>query len=405
MMHTRMRILLAVLVSLVLLTVGFGAGVMLAPTNRSSNINLGQLLNTVRSLKPAPTATDTAVLQELWERLHDDYVKPDINSQELVRGMMAGLVQALGDPYSTYFDPAAATKFQQEEIDGSFEGVGMEVGFKNNSLTVIAPLPDTPADEAGVMAGDELVSIDQQDTATLNIDQAVQALRGPQGTTVEIRVHRGSESDLRTFKIVRATIRLQSVTSRVIESGGKKIGYVRITSFMSDTASTFQRQTKNLLSQGSQGLIIDLRNNPGGLLDQAVKVASTIIPNGVIVSEVGRSNNRRDIQAEGNAYLVDERVVVLVNQGSASAAEIVAGALQDTKTAMVIGTKTFGKGTVQDFSELPDGSALKLTVAKWLTPSGRSIADDGIVPDVLIEPADSTDDPQLQRAIEQILQP
>lgn len=386
----------------VIITLGLGYSIGAWTHTKAGTRSTLSVPELIRRLVPQDT-TDTTTLQAVWDSIHQKYVNQNIDDVQLTRGAISGVVLALGDPYSAYFAPDETEQFKQE-IEGIFNGVGMEIGYKNNLLTIIAPLPNSPAAKAGLQPGDTIAAINGQSASALKLDEAISMIRGPKGTTVELKIQRGKEPEVRTFTIARDTITVDSVTSKEITDGQKKYGYIRISSFNQDTSRLFQSQARSLLQQGVKGFIIDLRNNPGGYLDQAVKISSAFIESGPIVSEVGRDGTKRDVNAEGAPLLSDQPVIVLVNEGSASASEIVAGALQDTKKATIIGKKTFGKGSVQEIVPLNDGSSLKLTVAKWLTPKGTSISEHGVTPDVDID-LSSDDfnhdrDPQLDKAKE-----
>lgn len=396
-MASRPRFLLVTL-GLFILTIGFGLGVLV--TASSGNNPPAEFSTILSELRGSSTQADWVTFQRVWEDIHQNYYKNTIDDQALLRGATKGLVNALGDPYSVYLTPEESDDFQSE-IEGTFEGTGMEIGMKNDVLTVIAPLADSPAEKAGVKAGDQIVSIDGQDAAGLSLTDAVYKIRGPKGSQVKIELRQNDET--RNVTITRETIKIESVTSRTETVNGKTVGYIQISSFGSDTGRAFQRTARKLLEDGVSGFVIDLRNNPGGLLDQAVTIASAFIPEGVIVKEVERDGQSTNLDAQGGAFLADQKVVVLVNGGSASASEIVAGALQDTKHATIVGEQTFGKGTVQDFQLLSDGSSLKLTIAEWHTPNDRSINAEGITPDVEVKSDDQdTDDVQLQEALKQL---
>lgn len=385
-----------------LLIVGFGLGVVVTvgSIRTSQPTSFDQAL---QRLMPAPKGADYAQLLDVWARLHTSYVNANVNDQALLQGALSGLVSGLGDPYSTYMTAETAKKFE-DEISGSFDGVGMQVGYKDNNITVIAPLPDSPAEKAGLLAGDTILAVDGVNVSTLNLDQVIDKIRGKQGTTVQISIQRGKDEP-KTYSIVRQTISVDSVTAKVVEHNGKHLAEITISSFNRDTGRELRAKAKAINAQSLDGILLDLRNNPGGYLDQAVDVASVFMPDGYVVAEVDRDGEKKTFPVNGNAFLANKPTVILVNGGSASASEIVAGALQDTKRATLYGTQTFGKGTVQDYQTLSDGSSLKLTIAKWLTPNGRSISEHGITPDTVIEmPKDSTstDDPQRSQALDHL---
>ncbi len=386
-----------------LLLLGFAVGVSVTVSSQRSN-SPTTLQTAIAKLSPTPTGADYGQLLDVWNRLHRDYVNANINDRNLLQGALSGLVSGLGDPYSTYMTADSAKKFE-DEISGTFEGVGMQVGYKDKKITIIAPLPGSPAEKAGLKAGDEIVTVDKVDVSTLNLDQVIDKIRGRQGTTVTIIIRRGTDPQTKTFAVTRQTISVDSVTAKVIEHNGKRIAEVAISSFNRDTGRELRAKIKAINAQSLDGILLDLRNNPGGYLDQAVDVASIFMSNGQVVAEVDRDGQKKYFNVNGNAFLADKKVVVLVDGGSASASEIVAGALQDSGRGTIIGTQTFGKGTVQDYQTLTDGSSLKLTVAKWLTPKGRSISEHGITPDVVVEMpknAKDTSDPQRDTALDRL---
>jgi len=366
-----------------------------------SNSPLSQVVDSV-----ATDATKSVQFKEVYDLLQQKYVGGDLDQSALIQGAIRGMVAAVDDPYTVYFSASEAKEFQ-EQIDGSFEGVGMEIGLKDNRLVVISPLDDSPAMKAGVRAGDIILGIDQQSTDGLTIEDGVSRIRGASGTSVTLTMQRGTETLNVTVK--RAKIVLEIVKGRVVEKDGKKLAVIQLTSFNQTAGSIFRTMAQKYLAERVDGFILDLRGNPGGFLDQAINVASAFIGNGTIVSEVGRDGKKHNLTATGSPILSGQRVVVLVNQGSASASEIVAGALQDTDTATVIGTKTFGKGSVQEVETVSGGATVKITVAKWFTPAGRSIQDQGITPDQVVErtAADETAnrDPQLDAAVAHLLKP
>lgn len=384
-----------------LILIGFVVGVAVTVSSERS-ISPTTLQAAIARLTPTPKNADYGQLLDVWDRLHRDYVNANIDDRQLLQGALAGLVSGLGDPYSTYMTADTAKQFE-DEISGSFEGVGMQVGYKEDKVTIIAPLPDSPAEKAGLKAGDVIITVDTVDVSKLNLDQVIEKIRGKQGTTVIISIQRGTDLQPKTFTVVRQTISVDSVTAKTVDHNGKKIVEVGVSNFNQDTDRELRAKLKTLNAQSLNGVLLDLRNNPGGYLDQAVDVTSIFQDHGEVVSEVDRESQKKTLSVSGNAFLADIKIVVLVNGGSASAAEIVAGALQDSGRATIIGTQTFGKGTVQDYQTLSDGSSLKLTIAKWLTPKGRSISELGITPDIVIEmPADSKDtsDPQRLKGLD-----
>jgi carboxyl-terminal processing protease len=304
--------------------------------------------------------------------------EPD--SSEMVHGAVRGMLNTL-DPHSSYMTPEEMTEFQQE-ASGSFSGVGMELSTRDSVLTVVAPIDDTPASKAGVMSGDQILSIDDKATKDMTISEAVKLIRGVKGTKVTIVVSRPSTKKTLTFNLVRDFIPLRSVRSEELTPG---VGYIHISNFQGDTALEVEKAIINLAKpRPLTALVLDLRNDPGGLLDQSVKVSGLFVGPVLVVETRGRLDDQNmGYNADSEAILpFNLPIVVLVNEGSASASEIVAGALQDYGRATILGARTFGKGSVQSVVRLPDGSGLRLTTARFFTPSGRSIQSDGIEPDV-----------------------
>ncbi len=342
---------------------------------------------------------DFDLFWKVWNLVKKNYVHQPVADTKLFYGALAGIVSALDDPYSVFFDPDTAKKFQ-EELEGAFDGIGAELGIKNKQLTVIAPLSGTPAESAGLKAGDKIFTIDGKDTADMALDYAVSLIRGQKGTEVVLGVWREGWEKPKDLKIKRDRIEIASVKWEM----KKDIAYIEINHFNEDTARKFNQAVTELLPNSPKGLILDLRNNPGGFLDTAVDVAGEWIEKDVVVIEKIDDGQKNEERSEGLARLQNIKTVVLVNQGSASASEIVAGALQDYGKAKLIGKKTFGKGSVQNLEALPDGSAVKITIAEWLTPKGRLIDKEGIMPDIDIdlteEDYNANRDPQLEKAVE-----
>jgi carboxyl-terminal processing protease len=311
-----------------------------------------------------------------------NYVE-DVNTKSLVNGAINGMLSSL-DPHSAYLTPDLYKELQMD-TQGRFGGLGIEITIKGGILTVVSPIEDTPAAKAGVKPGDQIFKIEDEFTKDMTLVDAVKKMRGPKGTKITISVRREGAAELINFTLVRDTIRVQSVRSRNLEEG---YGYVRLAQFQERSDRDLQRSLEKLAAEkgGLKGLVLDLRNNPGGLLTQAVRVADLFLDSGMIVYTEGRiESQRQKYFAQKDGSWLDFPIVVLVNGGSASASEIVAGALQDHKRAIVLGTKSFGKGSVQTILPLDDSSALRLTTARYFTPKGRSIQAMGIVPDIVME--------------------
>lgn len=317
-----------------------------------------------------------------------DYVEP-VTFKKLIYGAIKGMMNTLDD-YSQFLDPEAFRDIT-EETRGEFGGIGIEIGVRDGVLTVIAPMEDTPAAAAGIEAGDKIVKIDGAVTRDLSLDDAVKKLRGDVGTKITLTCLRDGVDKLLDFTITRAIIKLKSI--KKIEMIEGDIGYVKISEFQERTGQDLKESVKQLKAQGAKNLVIDLRNNPGGLLDSAVEAADLFLPQGsMIVYTEGRDPKKRmEFKDRKKTEFDDMALVVLVNKGSASAAEIFAGAIKDNKRGLVIGEQTFGKGSVQTVIPLKDGSALRLTTASYYTPSGKNLRNKGIEPDIMVERKDLVD--------------
>jgi len=363
----------------------------------------GKVINTEK--RPDYLSKDVNFDQfwQVWNIVKTKYVRQPISDVNMFYGSVAGMVASLGDPYSVFFEPQTAKEFSND-LAGTLEGIGAEIGIKNNTITIITPLADSPAESAGLKPGDQIWAIDKTDTAGMAVDFAVKLIRGKAGTKVTLTISRDGFDKPKDFIITRAQIIIKSVEWRMVE--GKNIAYLRISQFSDKTVAEFDKAVKSIIAGQPKGLILDLRGNPGGYLDAAVEVAGDWIKDGVVVYEQFTDEIRDEYRANGKARLLNIPTVVLVNGGSASAAEILAGALQDDGLAKLVGEKTFGKGSVQDYETFKDGSALKITIAEWLTPKERNINKEGIAPDIEVKLSEDDytkgTDPQLQRAIDML---
>jgi carboxyl-terminal processing protease len=355
----------------------------------------------------AQSTVDLDEFWRVWSLLEDRYVSgtttQPLTDIEKVEGAIAGLVDAYGDPYTVYLPPADAEVFASE-IAGNFQGVGMEIGKQDDILTVIAPLPETPAEKAGIRPGDKIVKIDGVITEGMSVDEAVKRIRGEKGTSVLITVFREGQTDFLELDVVRDTINIP--VSKVEEQDDVFI--IRLYNFSALSEAKMQEALRNFMRSGKTKLVIDLRGNPGGYLQSAVNIASYFLPLGdVVVRENYGEGQEEDVFRSKGFNLRqyrDFKTVVLVDGGSASASEILAGALREQGVATLVGTKTFGKGSVQELVDMPSGASLKVTIARWLTPNGHSISEKGIEPDisVVVSEDDRKEkrDPQLKKAIE-----
>jgi carboxyl-terminal processing protease len=364
------------------------------------------LIGIINSPSLSKKKIDTTLLDKVQSILQNKY-NGELDYQKMSEGAAAGAVAALGDPYTTFLDEAS-NKELNDDLAGELSGIGIEVGQKNDRLTVIAPIDGTPADNAGIRAGDYIAAIDGVDSRSLTIDEAVKKIRGEKGTKVKLTIVRGSESP-KEIEITRDLINVPSVTS---ELKADNIGYIKIRRFGEDTAQEVRKAGLELKLQGARVLVLDVRDNPGGYLQSAVDVASEFYSEGVVVEERSRNSKTKVDNAKPGGALTDIPVIVLINEGSASASEILAGALNDKDEAILVGEKSYGKGSVQEviclnnilFSNNCKGPSLKVTIANWFTPNGVNISKEGIRPEFEVklteDDANNNRDPQLDKAIE-----
>jgi carboxyl-terminal processing protease len=332
---------------------------------------------------PSETYEDLETFANVLAIVQKNYVEP-VSTKQLIDGAITGMLASL-DPHSAYLTPDLYRDLQVE-TRGSFGGLGIEITVRNGMLTVVAPIEDTPAYRAGLKSGDEIIKIDDDFTKDMTLTDAVKKMRGPKGSKVSLTIHRDGVADLFSVSVTRDVIKIQSVKSKDLPAG---YGYVRVTTFQENTGDDVEHALDAFTKEDHgriKGVVLDLRDDPGGLLNQAVRVADEFLNGGMIVYTEGRlENQRQKYFAHKKDDFVDYPMVVLVNGGSASASEIVAGALQDHRRAVVVGTQTFGKGSVQTILPLDDKSALRLTTARYFTPNGRSIQAVGITPDVEVD--------------------
>lgn len=386
---------------LLLLVFVFGGGYFLGIWQQAHITPLAEIKRIINKSTTSDVASgvDFNLFWDAWEKIKQKSYYQPVDETRMYYGAMSGLAASVNDPYTVYFDPDTNQKFS-DEINGQIYGVGLELGIKNNILTVIAPIANTPAAHAGIEAGDNIVAINKLDTSGMQVDYAVSLIRGEVDTNVELTIKKASTGEFKDITLTRALIKVDSVDAKMLG----ELGYLKISHFNSDTDVLFNTAVAEVLQQNPKGIILDLRNNPGGYLDKAIDIASEFIDSGIVVIEKNAANEEKKYYAQGDARLKGLPLIVLVNQGSASAAEIVAGALKDYKLGTVVGETTFGKGVVQDLIPFADGSSLKITVAEWLTPLGTSIDKIGIVPDEVVslseEDYNNDRDPQLERAQE-----
>jgi len=368
----------------------FGFGVWLGTTKIAYHV-------------PQPGTIDFSLFWDAYNKLQENFIDSSkIDNQKIIYGAIEGMAKSLDDPHTGFFDPEQARRFQQD-LSGSFEGIGVEIGIKKDRLTVIAPLEGTPGQKAGLKAGDIIVRIDDRDTTNITTDGAVNLIRGPQGTPVVLGIAREGWVSPRDFTIVRDTIIIPPMEWSL---KGADAAYIKIYQFDDSLLSDFRVSALQILQSPAKKIILDLRNNPGGYLEVAQSIAGWFLQSGqtVTIEDFGDSKEQQIYKAKGNSSLAGYPTVVLINEGSASASEILAGALRDNRSVRLIGKKSFGKGSVQEVVNLRGGSFLKITIAKWLTPSGSSISEIGLSPDIEVELTENDinqdKDPQLEKALE-----
>lgn len=377
----------------------FVIGVYFGYSNRPPADRITGLLNKEAE---KPQQLDFSPFWTAWNAVSDKYVaRSAVDRQKLIWGAIEGMVSALGDPYSVFFPPKEAQLFESS-VKGEFSGVGMELGVRDRVLTVIAPLKNTPAFRAGLKAGDKILKINATSTENMAVDEAIFLIRGERGTPVEFTIAREGEKEPLVIKVIRDIIQIPVIDTEKKPGG---IFIIRLYNFSENSPSAFRDALREMMESGSSKLILDLRGNPGGYLEASVDMASWFLPAGKIVAREDFGNHeQKDYRSRGYDIFKNLPFVVLVNQGSASAAEILAGALRDNKVALLVGEKTFGKGSVQELIPVTGNTSLKITIARWLTPNGVSISEKGLSPDVEVKMTQDDlaagRDLQLEKAVE-----
>ena len=360
-------------------------------------------LGTVRSVLPGNPADSAppefGVFWEAWTIIHKDFYGAVPDNKTLTYGAIRGALKLLNDPFTVFVEPRA-TQQQNEQLRGDFQGIGATVNQVNDQIVIVAPLPGSPAEKAGIKAGDVILKVGDKDIKGMSVDDVVALIRGPKGSTVQITLQRSGQDTPQVIAVVRDTIQLPSVIARMQENN---IGYVRLTIFGEKSKDEVVNAVTDLKSKGAKAIIFDLRGNPGGYLQSAIDVASQFIKDGPVAYERGKDGKDQEFDSTGNGAWTDGPLVVLIDKGSASASEIVSGAIQDRKRAPLLGDTSFGKGSVQSVHELSDQSSIHVTIAEWLTPSKRQITGKGLTPDIAIpiSPDDQKagNDTQLQEAV------
>ncbi len=366
----------------------FGVGIQ-------NSSNFQSLISDRNKTHKTPEDLDYRSVEEVYDKLRAQY-NGKLDEDKLLDGLKSGLVGASGDPYTVYLDAKSAKEFE-ESLNGEFDGIGAEIATKENQLQVVAPLPDTPAEKAGLRPGDPIIAINGKDTAGMTTELAVSKIRGKKGTTVKITIVRDDKP--KELEITRSRIVVEDASGEILAND---IGYIELRTFGDSSGAQVKRIAEGFASKGIKKVILDMRNNSGGLLNQAVDVSSIWLNGEVVVEERGLNSDKEILRADRDGVLRGTQLVILINGGSASASEIVAGALHDHGVAKLIGEKTFGKGSVQTLEDLPNGGQLKITIARWFTPKGVNINKDGIKPDQKVELTDDDfdkdRDPQLDAA-------
>lgn len=396
---TKHKIITIILV-IVSLAVGFVGGSYFQVHQISAPV-VGNLIN--REVNQ-PKDIDFSVFWTAWDLVHGKYVdKSKLDTQNLVYGAIDGMVKAVGDPYTVFFPPKESKEFN-EQISGSFSGIGIEIGLRDEVLTVIAPIKNTPAARAGLLAGDKILKIDDKTTEGMKLDEAVSLIRGPKGTRVKLTIRREKAKETEEVTITRDVIKIPAVEWKLLD---EDVAYVEILTFNKNVDSEFEETAREIIESKAKKIILDLRNDPGGLLDSAINIAGYFLDADKIVAIEKFGDGREEqFKTQPNGRLKNYPAVILINKGSASASEILAGALKDNRGVLIVGETSFGKGSVQEMADLPQKASLKITIAKWLTPSGKSIDENGIKPDVEVKRTEddikADKDPQLDKALEMI---
>lgn len=352
--------------------------------------------------KDKPQEIDFSLFWQTWNKIEEKYIgRKELNQQEMVYGAISGLVSSLGDPYSMFMNEEDTDIFNSD-IDGTLEGIGAEIAIKDDVLTIVSPLENSPAQHAGIQAGDKILQVNDTITAGMTIEEAVKIIRGPKGTEVTLTIFREGMEGTKEITITRDTI---NIPATKLEFKDNNIAYIKIYQFNESAEDELQTIKKKIVDSNTEKIILDLRNNPGGYLEIAVDIAGYFLGKNQTVAIENFGNGKETVyRTSRNNSLGNYPIVILVNEGSASASEILAGALRDNKGVQLIGQTTFGKGSVQQLINLKKGSTLKLSIAKWLTPNKQSITETGLTPDIEVEMTledyEADRDPQLEKAIE-----
>ena len=384
---TRLHVALVLFLGMLVIAASFFAGAYFGYAGRPEVEKALSVFNKMPAAEGAQEV-DFAPFWKAWNVLEEKFAVPSededgvINRQQLLWGAVSGLAKSVGDPYTVFFPPEEKKIFESD-IRGDFEGVGMEIGIRKNVLTVVSPLKGTPADRAGIKAGDRIVQIDGESTEDMTVEEAVRRIRGQKGTAVKLTMLRDGGDGPLEIRVIRDTVIVPNIETQTAEG---KVFVIKLSSFSERSPQDFRRALREMVDTQQYGLVLDLRNNPGGFLAASVEIASWFLPAGEVVArERFTSGEERLYRSRGDNIFRKLPMVILVNGGSASASEILAGALREHKVAALMGTKTFGKGSIQELVSITDETSLKVTVARWFTPEGHSISGDGLEPDIIVE--------------------
>ena len=393
--HKKIMSIKKIVYSIVLVicfVVVFGLGIWIGDTKIAYNV-------------PQPGTINFSLFWDAYNKLQENFIDPSkIADQKVIYGAIEGMTNSLGDPYTSFFDPTQAQKFQQD-LSGSFDGIGVEVGIKKDLLTVVAPLNGTPGQKAGLRSGDIIAKIDGKDSTNMTTEEAVNLIRGTKGTSVTLTIFREDWTKEKDIKIIRDTIKVPSIEWSLKDGD---IAYIQIYQFNDTLPTDFEALALKIMQSPAKKIVLDLRDNPGGYLNVSQDIAGWFMQKGqtVTIEDFGKNKPQTIYKTNGNSSFANYPIIVLINQGSASASEILAGSLRDNRNVKLIGNKSFGKGSVQSVVDLRGGSFLKITIAHWLTPKGNSISEVGLTPDVKVDITDQDvqlkKDPQLDKALELI---
>lgn len=389
------------LVAAIFFGIGFAVGQKKIDVSRR---NLIPTITVENKLPPAEQKVDFSLFWQVFDQLPKTYLdKSAVDAQKFLYGAISGMVRSLGDPYTVFLDPKQNDAIKSE-LAGSYEGVGIQIGFnREKRLVVIAPLSGTPAAKSGIGAKDLIIKIGERETFDLTLPEAVDLIRGPAGSKVKLTLRHEGEEDNYEVEVTRAKITVKSVELEFVDDDGGRVAVIKVSRFGETTDREWDEAVNRVQLEGARAVVVDMRNNPGGLLTSAVHLGSEFVE-GTIVKQEFSDGSIRPLTADHSGELLDIPLVVIINGGSASAAEIFAGAIQDGRRGKIVGEQSFGKGTVQDAVDLPGGSGLHVTIARWLTPKEKNIHDVGISPDVEVkmsrEDTEADRDPQLEKALE-----